>query len=69
MWDKYAKCPKCDKRYEMPFGSKFHIHLKVCSKCGTPKNEWSVATERWSSDSIWYIPSTWGSGHWDTLGD
>jgi len=69
MWDIYAKCPECGKRYKADFGSKFHIHLEVCKRCGTPKSQWTLDTERWVSKSIWYKPSTWGTGHWETRGN
>ena len=67
MWDRYAKCPKCEKRHYAPFGKKFHIHMEVCDECGTDKEEWTLATERWVSDSVWWNPLTWFAGHWETL--
>lgn len=66
MWYIYAKCPTCSSRYIAPFGNKVHIHREVCSECGTAKSEWDLATERWVSDVVWWNPTTWGTGHWET---
>lgn len=63
-WDTYAICP-CGLHFRLPFGDVFHIHRRVCPRCGTHKRSWVVRVCRWVSEAVWWRPSTWGRGHWE----
>jgi hypothetical protein len=58
-WTKYGVCP-CGYHREAPFGNLFHIHVEVCPKCGTDKDEWDVKTGKSVATGTWWKPWTWG---------
>jgi len=75
-WIQRAVCP-CGWHEKAPYGNPLYIRLDVCPECGTPKERWSygvsywnwkVKTMRWVSTSVWWRPSTWGTGYWEERG-
>ncbi len=79
-WHPRTLCPKCGWHIYAPFASAFHVHIACCPKCGREKydgfrlaglyrtaTEWKVKTMRWVSTSKLMKPSTWDTGHWETL--
>lgn len=45
-------------------GKVFFVDEAVCPQCGNDKKSFEVKAARWVSNSIWYRPSTWGTGYW-----
>ena len=72
-WLKRAVCP-CGWNTYAPFGDLFQVPYEVCPECGTSKEHkglwynWRVKTMRWVSTSVWWRPSTWGTGYWEERG-
>lgn len=77
-WHKRMICTSCGWNKYAPHGSLFHASnglSGVCPECGVMIQEHRLApewgkpfilkTSRWISESIWYKPSTWGTGHWE----
>lgn len=62
-----------DQNGNVAHDSLFHLHQDICPTCGELKNKsqwsynWSIKTVRWIGESVWWKPSTWGSGRWDPL--
>lgn len=59
-----ARC-RCENR-EAPFEARHeNIFHTVCGKCGVT-GEFVDSIERWWSLSVWWRPSTWGVGFWES---
>lgn len=80
-WHARAVCP-CGRHWEAPFSSLFHASAicEYCPRCGrrctddyryrgAEEENFRVETMRWKSASVWWKPSTWGTGRWETLGE
>ena len=66
-FDQNAYCPKCDVYIGTPWmGNPFFLRNTTCPKCGyySLRNTAVMRVEKWVSTSVWYKPSTWGSGYW-----
>ena len=61
------KC-RCGERHQTLTGSTIKSILKdyTCGKCGSNGLDWEQVTERWVKTSVWYKPSTWDSGYWES---
>lgn len=73
-WEVRAVC-KCGYHTYAPFGKLFHAVTNCCPKCGAVKpdgmhfdftNNWELKTMRFISTCVWWKPSTWNSGYWET---
>ncbi len=46
------------------------MNYRICPKCKQPcgllyRDTWARVERRRASDAIWYLPWTWGRGHWE----
>lgn len=65
-YESYATCEVCKYSFQDTFGATVYNnpHIKYpCSQCGNT-HIWEDEVKKWVSDSIWYKPQTWGTGHW-----
>lgn len=63
-WNVYAECP-CGEHYRARHGDPANVAHEVCPKCGVEKNQYKICVARWVSDVRIFLPSTWGTGHWE----
>jgi hypothetical protein len=63
-WEYRAICP-CGYRWRVPHNSVYHIQDWICPKCGARGSKAVRTICRWVSTSIWFLPWTWGRGHWE----
>ena len=63
-WEYKAICP-CGYRWRVPHNSVYHIQDWICPKCGVRGSKAVGTICRWVSTSIWFLPWTWGRGHWE----
>lgn len=74
-WHWRTICPSCGWHTaaagEMVFavtGPFAVAHRDHCLNCGAiVSNTWNKRFMRWESCSIWWRPSTWGSGRWKAM--
>jgi len=66
-WCNRVMCSRCrHENLDAPFESRFENSFKtVCRKCGIA-GEFVDSIERWWSLSVWWRPSTWGVGYWES---
>ena len=63
----YITCDHCGHSHRDPFGARICNHPDInecCPDCGIPA-KWKDVVQRWVDTSVWYRPSTWGTGHWE----
>lgn len=67
MWVRNRYCSACNYRmsgYAKCFTPHDLVNLgKCCPDCGSHEH-WEDFTEKWESESIWWNPLSWFSGHW-----
>ena len=71
-WRAFVVC-SCGAWDELPDGNigtytQKHFY-EVCAHCGKRQNQANREIRRWISDSIWWKPQTWGTGHWEVRED
>jgi len=62
-WEDVATC-ECGFHLQGYTGRAAEALSPVCPACGS-EDKWNKITSRYLSDSVWFKPWTWGTGHWE----
>lgn len=66
-WVNRVICRRCrHENHDAPFEARRENTFKVvCGECGAA-GQFIDSVERWWSLSVWWRPSTWGVGYWES---